>query len=252
VSLAQFQAEFAAALFDPEATAGLASQAAFSVYRNTVMKGCIDALEANFPCVARLVGSEWFRAAAALHVVANPPTDGRLLHYGADFPDFLARFEPTRDLPWLPDVARLDRCWTEAHVAADAQAVDTAWLAALAPDALGHARLSPHSAARWHWFCDAPVYSLWQRNRSGEGLDDDLPWEGEGALLTRPTDAVDWCAASQADCAFLDSCAAGESLGSAAAAALAVQADVDLAGLLAKLLRAGAVVLAPSSDESPT
>jgi len=250
VSLAQFQAEFAAALFDPEATAGLASQAAFSVYRNTVMKGCIDALEANFPCVARLVGSEWFRAAAALHVAANPPTDGRLLHYGADFPDFLARFEPARDLPWLPDVARLDRCWTEAHVAADAQAADAAWLASLAPDALGHARLAPHPAARWHWFGDAPVYTLWQRNRSGEGLEDDLPWKAEGALLTRPADAVDWCAANQADCAFLDACAAGESLGNAAAAALAAQSDVDLARLLARLLRAGALVHVHTHDES--
>jgi len=33
------------------------------------MKGCVDALEANFPAVARLVGKEWFRAAATEYYV---------------------------------------------------------------------------------------------------------------------------------------------------------------------------------------
>ena len=74
--LAQFQDAFAEALFAPQDIADpvmrqLAAQPAFAVYRNTVMKGCIDALEANFPVVARLVGSEWFRAAAALHVAQS-------------------------------------------------------------------------------------------------------------------------------------------------------------------------------------
>ena len=29
---------------------------AFAVYRNTVLKGCIDALQANYPTVGQLVG----------------------------------------------------------------------------------------------------------------------------------------------------------------------------------------------------
>ena len=62
--LAQFQASFADALFAPAANnspvAALSAQPAFAVYRNTVMKACIDALEANYPAVARLVGSEQF------------------------------------------------------------------------------------------------------------------------------------------------------------------------------------------------
>ena len=99
-----FQDAFAQALFAPGAVTNpavrqLAAQPAFAVYRNTVMKACIDALEANFPAVARLVGSEWFRAAAALHVAASPPRDGRLLNYGEGFADFLQGFEPATELP---------------------------------------------------------------------------------------------------------------------------------------------------------
>jgi hypothetical protein len=73
MSLTQFQDQFAQALFSAEAgpeIAPLACQPGFAVYRNTVMKGCIDALQANYPSVMRLVGEEWFRAAAALYVAA--------------------------------------------------------------------------------------------------------------------------------------------------------------------------------------
>ena len=251
MSLASFQAEFVAALFPGQPSSAIAAQPAFTVYRNTVMKGCIDALAANFPSVVRLVGDEWFRAAAAVHVVAKPPRDARLLSYGEDFPGFLASFEPAQALPYLADVARLDRFWTEAHTAVDAPAIDTGWLAALAPDALGALRLAPHPAARWQWFDDAPIFSIWQRNRAGDGLAHDLAWQGEGALLSRPGDTVDACAANRGDCAFMDACAAGGSLGDAAAAALAAQPDTDLAGLLARLLRAGALIHAPHEVKTP-
>ncbi len=245
MSLGSFQAEFAAALFTKDAPTGIAAQPAFAVYRNTVMKGCIDALAANFPSVERIVGTDWFRAAAAVHVAAEAPRDARLLSYGQGFPDFFSTFEPALALPWLPDVARLDRSWTEAHMAVDAPAVDAGWLAALAPDALGAVRLAPHPAARWRWFDDAPIFSIWQRNRTGEGLVQDLVWQGEGALLSRPGDGVHGCAADRAGCAFMDACAAGQPLGAAATAALAVQPDADLAGLLAQLLRAGALIHNP-------
>ena len=271
MKLAEFQSAFAAALFSrddgqaaaPGPLAALQAQPAFAVYRNTVMKGCIDALEANFPAVTRLVGSEWFRAAAALYVVAEVPRDARLQLYGDRFASFLDRFEPARYLrylPYLADVARLDRCWTEAHTAADAPAVDGAWLAQLAPAALGNLRMTPHSATRWHWFAEQPIRSIWQRNRApqtdatdtaqtDETAGNPLVWQGEGALLTRPADTVVWCEAGPADCAFLDACARGDPLAHAAQAALHCQPDADLASLLARLLQAGALSL--SAEVAP-
>ncbi|WP_213959339.1 DNA-binding domain-containing protein [Variovorax sp. dw_954] len=251
MKLADFQSGFATTLFDPGIATGLASQPAFAVYRNTVMKGCIDALEANYPSVARLVGSDWFRAAAAVHVVERPPRNGRLQDYGADFADFLAAFEPASGLPYLPGVARLDNCWTQAHTAADANAIDGAWLAGLSPEALGSLRVAPHPAARWQWFPDAPIYTIWQRNRSASDDTAEIEWQPEGALLTRPQDAVTWREATLAVCAFLDACAEGKPLGDAAAAALAAQPDADLADLLAGLLHAGALVVSPTLESTP-
>ena len=249
--LGQFQQTFAAALLaplegeSPELRA-LTMQPAFAVYRNTVMKAYIDALEANFPAVARLVGRDWFRAAAALYARQTPPSDARLLHYGNTFVDFLRDFEPANSLVYLPGVATLDIFWRESHVAADAACADAAWVASLAPEQLASLVLKPHPAARWSWFDQQPIYSIWRRNRQErhhvEASDppQELDWRAEGALLTRPGDTVTWQAISQIGCILLDACASGLALAEAAERASMADPETDMAELFAMLLCAGA------------
>jgi len=205
MTLEQFQERFAGALMTPQPEPdALTRQPGFAVYRNTVMKGCIDALQANYPVVARLVGEEWFRAAAAVYVRAHLPTSPSLLLYGERFGAFLAGFEPAAELPYLPGVARLDRFWTEAHVASDASARG----------------LRPHASARWAWFDAQPVFTIWQRNRAPGPLDEsDLDWRGEGALVFRTRDAVEWLPLDERGCALLDARAAGAKLADEAALA---------------------------------
>ncbi len=245
VPLADFQDAFARALFAESAqvdpiVAGIAAQPAFAVYRNTVMKGAIDALEANFPTVSRLVGTEWFRAAAREHVRVSPPGEPSLLRYGSAFPAFLARFAPAKELPYLPGVARLDRLWTEAHIAADHSVLGKSDLSALDPEALGEAILVPHAAARWAWFPDAPAYTIWRRNREERDDDSEIAWIGEGALLARPVDVVRWSALDAAGCRFLDACAQELPLARALDAALEIDANANLVRLVTTLLDAGA------------
>ena len=253
-ALARFQDAFAHALLAPEAApaaevAALTTQPAFAVYRNTVMKGCIDALQANYPAVARLVGEEWFRAAAAIHVREALPTDPTLLRYGEAFADFLARFGPAAELRYLSGVARLDRYWTEAHAAPTEDALDPAAVARLAPETLAGTVLRPHPAARWAWFDAAPIYTIWSRNRVDDAPGDPVDWQPEGALLVRPRDAVEWRALDAAGCAFLDACAAGGTLAEAAQAALDAQGDANLAKLMSTLLEVGAFSGMSRTDE---
>ena len=89
--LRAYQDAFADALLAPDGTPNaspllvqLVAQPGFAVYRNTVMKGCIDALQANYPAVSRLVGDAWFRAAALLYVKGHLPAHPSLLDYGSD------------------------------------------------------------------------------------------------------------------------------------------------------------------------
>lgn len=244
-NLAQFQDAFARALLSPEepdAPHSLAAQPGFAIYRNTVLKGCIDALQANFPAVARLVGEEWFRAAAAVYARRHPPRVPMLLEYGGEFAGFLSAFEPAAELPYLPAVAKLDRYWTEAHAARDEAPLRAQALAGLNSERLGQAILRPHAAARWAWF-PLPAYSIWSRNRKAAPVDGDeaqAAWRGEGALIVRPADGVHWRELDEAGCVFMDACAAGEPLAKAAEAAIVVAPGADLAALMARLLDAGA------------
>ncbi len=254
--LADFQDRFAHALFAADDDiapdlAALVRQPGFAVYRNTVMKGCIDALQANFPSVARLVGEDWFRAAAALYVPRHLPHDPRMLFYGDGFPRFLEQFEPAAELTYLAGVAWLDRFWAEAHAARDECALAPGCLSTLAPDVLGKVVLHPHASARWKWFDHQPIYTIWRRNREASDDDSEIAWHGEGALLVRPGAVVQWMALDAADCAFLEACSAGRPLADAAAAALEANPHIDLAHLLARLLNAGALGRITLPDESP-
>ncbi|PMS37634.1 putative DNA-binding protein [Trinickia symbiotica] len=243
-TLTQFQDAFVNALFgdttNDERVARLIDQTGFTVYRNTVFKGSVDALQANFPAVKRLVGEQWFRTAAAAYVRTSPPADARLVYYGADFPAFLAVLETARELPYLADVARLDRLWVEAHVAPEDALADAATVAALSAEQLERAVLRPHAAARWIWFESMPAYTIWRANRDESEVPEDLVWQAEGALVTRPHGEVIWRPLSAAGCVFLDACAEGQPFESAAQRAFERDADVDLGAILGDLLLAGA------------
>ena len=246
--LRDFQNAFAEALAnaDTEASHGalaeLVAQPGFAVYRNTVMRGCIDALQANYPAVTRLVGEPWFRAAAAVFVRRHPPDKPSLVAYGEGFPEFLEEFPPAAELPYLSGVARLDRFWTEAHVAADDTRLQAAEIGSLDGEERTRARLRLHASARWRAFPELPIYSIWRGNRGEASAKEltDLVWRGEGALLARPEGSVDAVRIDAAECAFLDACGRGSRLGEAGLAALAADAEQDLSALLARLLGAGA------------
>lgn len=241
-----FQRDFAGALLDDpdRATLGpIAGQPGFAVYRNTVLSGCVDALAANYPTVAQLVGEPWFEAAAARFVRVHPPREGGLASYGEGFAGFLAGFEPAQELPYLAGVASLDRVWTEAHLAADAPVLAAAALATLTPQELAGAMLLPHPSARWLTFAALPVYTIWRRHRDALPLDDDLIWQGESALVVRPGDVVRWRAIHAAGAAFLSACAQGLRFAEAAASVEACDTAGPGAAIdawLPGLVRAGA------------
>jgi hypothetical protein len=241
-ALSAFQDAFARALFNDclqPVVAALARQPGFAVYRNGVIKHAVDALQANFPAVARLVGDEWFGAAAATYVRMAPPCTPVLLEYGADFPDFLRNFEPAAAIAYVAEVAALDRMWTEAHIAANDVLLDAAELTSITPQDFTLCVLRPRRCMRWAWFDTVPAYSIWSANRTLTDPPQHIDWQGEGALITRPRDCVEWRPLRAGGCVFLDACAAGEPIASATHAALAADSGMNLEQLLYDLLTAG-------------
>ena len=238
-ALARFQDAFADALHGEGTDFALARQPAFAIYRNTAMRACLDALEANYPAVVCLVGREWFRAAAAIHVAQAPPHDARLMIYGETFAEFLADFPPASGLSYLADVARLDRQWSESLIAPDADVLTASAVAALGPDALGALRFHLHPAAR-PFASSLPAVSIWQASRAGMTVGANVIWQPECAIVTRVDDEVHVTPVEASALHFLQSIAAGASLAEAALATLGMHPDARIDLVLASLLQAGA------------
>ncbi len=121
-----YAAAFTAGLLDPDrpppdlvlGPKGKAATKRYAVYRNNVTVSLIDALAASFPATQRITGKDFFRAMARFHVRATPPDSPLLFEYGRDFPDFIERYEYAQPMPWLADVARIERAWLDAYHAA--------------------------------------------------------------------------------------------------------------------------------------
>jgi hypothetical protein len=237
--LATFQSEFARALTDPRSPWARGWGPGLAVHQNTILKGLIDALAANFPTVEELVGPEWFAACAAEYVREFPPRSAVLALYGKEFPTFLAHFAPAGALSYLAEVARIDRLWTESHFAPDACVLPAAALAGLSPVALFELRVALHPATRFGWFRNSAV-TIWRYHRTADrGGELELEGRPEGAALARPQGPVECVLLDKAGFAFLEQVRGGATLGAAATAALEIDRATNLAARLAQFVAAG-------------
>lgn len=243
------QAAFVGALLDPElpppkgveASHGFPPERRFAVYRNNVCVGLVDALAERFPICVQLVGDEFFRAMAQCYVHGCLPRTPMLFEYGDEFATFVSDFEPARELPYLPDVARLEYAVGAAYHAADAAPLPLDLIRALPLDRLESATAalhpSTHVIASKH-----PIVSIWRWHMSDEKT---RPLEldrGEEALVVRPELAISVSTLPAGGSAFVKALRSGGTFGEAVNAATGVAADFNLIDCLRELFLTGAFV----------
>lgn len=207
-----------------------------AVYRNNVVHGLIEALRAAYPTVDRLVGADFFTRMAKAYWRALPPTQPLMSLFGEGFADFIAGYAPAAQLVYLPDIARLDRVWLEAHHAADVPPLDPGRIARLAPDALPQLAPGLHPSVGL-WSSDWPAYQIWHSNRGeADPIRLRLRPEASFALVWRHRGAVRHRALTAADHAFLNALAQGQNLQAAAGAAAVIDATHNAAALFGEAL----------------
>ena len=166
--------------------------------------------------------------------------------FGREFPGFLGDFAPASSLPYLPDVARLERAWLESLHAADAPPLSPNTVLAEWTRALEEARFGAHPAARivMSYY---PLVDLWSANQPG--VDPGLYSFGaiaQGALITRPRLQVVVRALSPAQATFGHSLFAGEDVATAFEQASQTDDSFDVTTAFREFLVAGAFVDAQS------
>jgi hypothetical protein len=210
----------------------------YNVYRNNVTVSLIDALVAIYPAVQRITGAEFFRAMARFHVRATPPTSPLLFEYGRDFPAFIESYEYAQDMPWLADVARIERAWLDAYHAADARPLPAATLAEVPSDRLGDIIFRAHPTTRIVRSA-YPAVAIFAMNRADGPVTSLKSSAAEDALVTRADMEVEVRLLPPGNATFLASLIEGETLAEAASKALDETSSFDLSASIAGMIEAG-------------
>jgi hypothetical protein len=214
-------------------------QAGIAAYRRSVLGNLSRAVEATYPVLCRITSDEFIRAAAWCYACERPSTSGDLNAYGHDFGEFLSRWPPATELPWLPEVARLEWRVQQTHDAPDAPPLEMSALQTLAPEHWAALRFTPDPAhavmvSRW------PLARIWQVNQTDYTGDMQVDFSlAQGVLIQRRGGRVVVEEIKQGEAALLQALSTRATLGDAVDAATRLDAGFDLAAALQRLLTCG-------------
>ena len=237
-SLREMQRGFAAATMFGDTAAlamlgivggNLDAAARISIYRNNVLGNYHKVLGATYPVVRKLVGAQFFNAAVDAFVRAYPSQHGDVNRYGGELARFLTTYAPARELPYLPDVARLEWAVDQAAIAADAGPLDLDALAAVPAEAFERLRFVLHPSAQFI-VSPYPILRIWQVNQDHFSGDDavDLGAGGDTLLVVRGASGVTIERLRPGEHALLAALGGRAGLGQAAARAAEKEPGFDL------------------------
>jgi hypothetical protein len=250
--LKRLQESFAAALESPTQTraeAGLFQgkpedvAGRLALYRGNLFAAAKKALGLAFPITVKIIGAEFFEGLAREYVRRYPSVSGDLNEYGEALPRFVAEFAHTQDLPYLPDVTRMEWLAHRAYYAQDAQSFDLVRLASISGSAQGelHPVLAPACAlleSRW------PVARIWQVHQDDYAGEFSVDFDAgpERILISRPLFRVEVTSVSAGAFRFLQGAQHGASIAQSLDAALVEEPDFDFAIVFPTWVKTGVIV----------
>lgn len=237
LKLRDLQAQFAHTLFIAAETgllsnvvgAGIEVSERLDIYRNNVLSNYRNALRDTYPVIVRLVGDEFFNAAARTYAKGKVSTSGDLHDFGQTFGDFLRDYAPARELPYLPDVARLEWSCHRVFHALDPAPLDVSVFAHLDEKAFSKLKCELRPSAQL-LASDYPVLRIWQISQPDYSGDDSVALD-EGAdrlLITRRDYVVEVRRLAAVEYSMLKNLSDGCTLGQAVDIAQSMDGLFDL------------------------
>jgi len=235
-SLRELQADFARTLRAP---APVGSPAGLAAYRANVEGNLAGALASAYPVVRKIVGEGFFAQLCRAYGVRCPSASGDLNRYGERFALFLAGHEEVADLPYLPDVARMEWLAHLAYYAQDAHEFDPRALAAVPAEryAMLRPRLAPACALLSSPWPLGRIWAVHQDDYRG-AFDVDLRAGPDRILVHRPRWRASVSSLGAGDFHLLEAVARGAQLGTALEAALAAEPAFDPPAALMRWIHA--------------
>ncbi|MFT5343756.1 MAG: hypothetical protein ACI9BH_002980 [Paracoccaceae bacterium] len=241
------QTQFRTALLDPDhpIPGGLSdginnvAGARFNVYRNNIAVSLTEAMHSAFPVITKLLGTQNMDGLAGLFLRQYPPSSPLMMHYGDDFPDFLAGMEQLAHLGYLPDIARLELAMRRSYHARDSTPIEPDTLAGLDPEVLMASEIGLAPSVEI-LSSDWPIYDIWRFNSVADAPN---PQPGpQDVVITRAEFDPEPQLLPAGGAIWIRALADGNTITQAYEAALARCPEYDLGATLAILLQGSAVI----------
>jgi hypothetical protein len=205
--------------------AGVDAAERLGVYANGYPARVQAALEETFPALAHVVGASRFSDLVHRYVDATPLRSYNLNDAGAELAQFLIGDPLAIELPFLPDLARLEWHVARAFHAYDQPVLDPTALASWSAEQWEGAmlRFQPWVAVV---FSDWPIRDIWAcRDTPIEEIDIDLEQRPDSVLVRRCGYTVTCESLDREEALALDALCAGQTLGGVLAACAARAGD---------------------------
>jgi hypothetical protein len=118
------------------------------IYGEAYRLRLVEALQANYPALAKLLEGEGFATLGTAYVRANDSRFASIRYYGAGLADFLATRPEYAEAPLLAELARWEWTMTEVFDAADAEPLRAEALQQIQPRQWAELRLDVHPSVR--------------------------------------------------------------------------------------------------------
>jgi len=151
----------------------LTAEEHLAIYRGSIFGKLSRALSDIYPVCCRLVGEKFFQGMASYYIRQTPSTSPDVGQYGQYFAEFIEHFDKAANLPYLPDIARLEWAWHRAFNAADEKGFDFNALNKISESEKQHLIFYlPYSTTLLK--SDFPIHRIWQVNQAD--------WQGESVV----------------------------------------------------------------------
>ena len=235
--LRELQKKFAGTLFSSSHTAlekNISPIENLQIYRNNIFINFREALKTVYPIVIKLVGEEFFDFSADTYIRSYPSTSGDLNNFGENFSVFLHSFPPVENLPYLPDIARLEWYCQQIYQAIEPPLFDVARLQSIPEEQQAELKffLNPASQLLVSDFPLLKIWNLCQQENQDLEPSIDLSEGGVRLLLTRHNDTVIFNTLTAGEFSLLNTFTQQKNFSQACLQTLAVDKNFDLAACL--------------------
>jgi hypothetical protein len=160
----------------------LNAEEGFNIYHGSIFGQLAKTLANIYPVCCQLVGEEFFQKMATFYIRHHPSISPDLNSYGADFPSFLANFEPVQPLVYLPDVALLEWYYHQVFQGEDTEKLNLQALNEVSPEQWEH--LIFHLPINSFLLESAyPIHRIWEVNQPDYQGEEEVSLEEGGIKI---------------------------------------------------------------------